>query len=131
MNTRRPLGIMFISYFQFFGALLLLFTFNIEQTPTFNQRFGILFLPESLLKHLIIGFGFFIAFGYLKQTKWGFFTMLIYSFIFCIISFLSDSAQSFIGNGIYALFVTLYTLTHAKFFHISLKPFNMFPLVKH
>lgn len=121
MDRKQPIGIKWISYFQFFGAIAVLMTINIEQTPALNVRFGVPFLPELLVKILIIVLGTLIAYGYLKQTKWGFFSMLVYSILFGGISCFQAQIQPFIGNGIYAFIVAIYTLGHFKDFNISFK----------
>lgn len=121
MGQKQPIGIKWISYFQFFGVIALLITINIEQTPALNVRFGIPFLPELFVKILIIVLGTLIAYGYLRQTKWGFWSMLIYSILFSIISSFQGQTQPFIGNAIYAFIVAIYTLVHFKDFNISFK----------
>ena len=63
MDRKQPIGIKWISYFQFFGAIAVLMTINIEQTPALNVRFGVPFLPELLVKILIIVLGTLIAYG--------------------------------------------------------------------
>lgn len=121
MNQKQPIGIKWISYFQFFGVIAVLMTINIEQTPALNVRFGVPFLPELLVKILIIVFGTLIAYGYLKQTKWGFFSMLGYSILFGGVSSFLGQSQPFTGNAIYAFIVAVYTLVHFKDFNITFK----------
>lgn len=118
MEQKQPIGIKLISYFQFFGAIALLIAINIEQNPAFNVRFGVPFLPELFVKFLVIVFGTLIAYGYLRKTKWGFWSMLIYSILFLGIS-LQEHTQPFIGNAIYSFIVVIYTLMHFKDFNIS------------
>lgn len=118
MNNKGPIGITFISYFQMLGSIVLLMAIKNEQTPAFNMRFGVPFLPELLVKILVIGFGILIAFGYLKQTNWGFWSMLVYSVLFCGMSFLQET-QPFIGNAIYSFIVIIYTLRHIHDFNLS------------
>ena len=119
MKTKSPLGIIFISFYQIFGALILLFTLNIEQTPAFNIRFAVPFIPELLVKISVVIFSLIIGYGYLKQTKWGYFSMLIYSISFCCLSLFQVTkygSQPFVGNAIYAAIVSIYTVTHTKYF---------------
>ena len=118
MKQKQPIGIKLISYFQFFGVIALLLSINIEQNPPFNVRFGVPFLPELFVKFLVIVLGTLIAYGYLKQTKWGFWSMLIYSILFFGISF-HKHTQPFIGNASYAFVVAIYTLRHFKDFNLS------------
>lgn len=125
MKTKSPIGITLISLYQIFGALMVLFTLNINQTPAFNIRFAVPFIPELLVKISLVVFSLIISYGYLKQTKWGYWSMLIYSISFCCLSLSQVSkygSQPFVGNAIYAAIVSIYTVTHTKYFtsrHVS------------
>lgn len=74
--------------------------FNVEQTPAFNVYLGVPFLPELLVKVLCLIIGGLIAYGYLMQAKWGFWSMLFYSFLLGIIS-LQEQTQPLLGNAVY------------------------------
>lgn len=125
MKTKSPIGITLISLYKIFGALMVLFTLNIEQTPAFNIRFAVPFIPELLVKISLVVFSLLISYGYLKQTKWGYWSMLIYSISFCCLSLFQVTkygSQPFVGNAIYASIVSIYTVTNTKYFtshHIS------------
>lgn len=124
MDTKQPLGIKFISCFQLIGGFTLLFTLNNQQTPLFNIRFNVPFIPELVVKICVGVLALIIAYGYLKQFKWGYWSMLIYSILFCCISLINIikyTSQPFIGNAIYAAIVTIYTLLHSKYFIVSSK----------
>lgn len=123
MKEKSLIGIKFIGWFQILGALIVLLTLNVKQTPAFNVRFAVPFLPEVLVKIFVIILSLIIGYGYLKRTKWGYFSMLIYSILFCCISIFQMNqynAQPFIGNFIYSAFVVIYTILHFKYFNKSL-----------
>lgn len=119
MDMKNPIGIKFIGWFQILGALAILFTLNVQQTPPINVRFALPFIPELLVKICVGVFAIIIAYGYLKQSKWGYWSMLIYSILFFCISvtqITKYSSQPFIGNAIYAAIVTIYTIYNSKYF---------------
>ena len=119
MNEKNPIGIKLIGGFQIFGALAILFSLNVQQTPPFNIRFGVPLIPEIVVKLCIVVFAIIIAYGYLMQLKWGYWSMLIYSILFCCISLSQITkygSQPFIGNAIYAVIVIIYTIFHSKCF---------------
>lgn len=119
MKAKNPMGIKIIGLFQIVSALVVVFTFNIQQNPPFNIRFAVPFLPELLVKIFVAVFAIIIAYGYLRQTKWGYWSMLIYSILFCCVSLFQVTnygSQPFLGNAIYSAIVTIYTMLHAKSF---------------
>lgn len=72
MDMKNPIGIKFIGWFQILGALAILFTLNVQQNPPINVRFAVPFIPELLVKIYLGVFAIIIAYGYLKQLKWGY-----------------------------------------------------------
>ena len=119
MDMKNSIGIKFIGWFQILGALVILFTLNVQQNPPINVRFALPFIPELLVKICLGVFAIIIAYGYLKQLKWGYWSMLIYSILFFCISATQAtkySSQPFIGNAIYAAIVTIYTIYKNKYF---------------
>lgn len=119
MKVQNPIGIKLIAWFQIFGALTILFTLNIQQSPPFNVRFAMPFIPEILMKILIVAFALIISYVYLRQTKCSYWSMLIYSVLFCCISLFQSinyHIQPFIGNAIYAGIVIVYTILHRRYF---------------
>lgn len=119
MNVKKPIGISIIGWYQILGALVILFTLNIQQNPPVNVRFGIPFIPELLVRICIVIFSITIAYGYLTQSKWGYWSMLIYSIVFCCISLfkaINSGDELFVGNTIYTAIVAIYTVLHAKYF---------------
>ena len=116
---KTPMPIKFIGWFQILGALAVLFTLKVQQTPPFNIRFAVPFIPESIVKICVGIFAIIIAYGYLKCLKWGYWSMLIYSILFCCISItqiIEYGGQPFIGNAIYSAMVGIYTIFHSKYF---------------
>ena len=119
MKTKNPIGITLIGWFMILSALAVLFTLNVQQNPPFNVRFAVPFIPELLVRLCVVVFAIIIAYGYLRQSKFGYWSMLVYSILFGFISFFQVSKygnQPFIGNAIYAAIVTIYTLLHRKDF---------------
>lgn len=119
MKLQNPIGIKIIAWFQIFAALTILFTLNIQQSPPFNIRFAMPFIPEVLMKIFIVVFALIISYFYLRQTKCGYWSMLVYSFLFCCISLFQSinyDIQPFIGNSIYSAFVIIYTILHRRYF---------------
>lgn len=112
MNIKRPLGITFIGYFYIFGAIILLITLGVKQDIGINVRFGVPYLPEIVVRIFIAFFSIIMAYGYLNMKKWGYWTMMIYSIIFLIISINQVNlyhSQPFIGNAIFSVIVIFYT----------------------
>lgn len=119
MERKSHIGIKFIGWFQIFGALAVLLTLNVQQNPPFNVRFAVPFIPETLVRILVVIFSIIIGYGYLRQSKWGYFSMLTYSIIFCCISLAqvtNYNPQPFLGNGIYAAIVVIFTVLNSKYF---------------
>lgn len=116
---REKIGIKLIGYFYIFGAIVLLMSFGVKQDIPINVRFGISEIPEVLVRVFLIAFSFIMAFGYIKLTKWGYWTMIIYSILFLIISLNGISnlnAQPFIGNAIFSIIVLIYTFVNRELF---------------
>ncbi len=76
-ENKNPIGIKIIGWFQILGALAVLFTLNVGQNPPFNVKFAIPFISELFVKILLVIFAIITAYGYLKQAKWGYWSMLI------------------------------------------------------
>lgn len=119
MKTKTPIGITLIGWFMILSALAVLFTLKVQQNPPFNVRFAMPFIPELLVRLCVVIFSLIIAYGYLRQSKFGYWSMLIYSILFSFISFVQASkygSQPFIGNAIFSTIVAVYTLSHSKYF---------------
>lgn len=117
---KRPIGISLIGYFYIFGAIVLILTSGIKQQIDINVRFGVPFLPEIAVRIFIAVFSIIMAYGYLNLKKWGYWTMIIYSIVFSIISANQVNiyhSQPFIGNIIFSLIVLLYTFIKRHSFY--------------
>ena len=122
MESKNFMGVKLIGWFQLLGGFFVLLSLGTQQTPAFNIRFGVPFLPEILVKLCVGILAVIIAYGYLKYFKWGYLSMLIFSCLFCLISFtqaLSQGSQPFIGNFIYSAIVVIYTLYRSKYFKVQ------------
>ncbi len=123
---KRPFGITLIGYFYIFGAIILLLTLGVKQDIGINIRFGVPYLPEIAVKIFVALFSIIMAYGYLNLKKWGYWTMIIYSIIFSIISInqaVIYLSQPFIGNIIFSVIVIFYTFINRRnFHHNSSKP---------
>jgi len=120
MKMKMPIGITFIGYFDIFGAIVLLLTLGVKQEIGFNIRFGVPNIPETVVRIFIIAVSFIIAYGYLNLKKWGYFSMIIYSILFLIISLNQVAvynSQPFIGNAIFSLIVLIYTVIKRNYFY--------------
>ena len=113
----RPLGILFISYFYIFGAIVLLFTAIFYNTDANSigiaDRFGVQIVPERIFRLLLAIFSLVMVYGYINLKKWGFWIMIAYSVLFGIISSLllsNQLQQPFLGNMIFSIIVLIYTI---------------------
>lgn len=112
MIKKRPLGITLIGYFYIFGAIILLVTLGVKQEIGMNVRFGVSYLPEISVRISIALLSIIMAYGYLNMKKWGYWTIIIYSILFLIISLNQITlfhSQPFIGNAVFSLIVMIYT----------------------
>jgi hypothetical protein len=125
MKTKTPRGIVLIGLLQIFLAITVLFTLNVQQNPPFNIRFAVPFIPELWVKIFVVVLAIILAYGYLRQTKWGYWSMLIYSVLFCCISLFQATKygiqpwQPFIVNVSSAVIVAIYTVLHSKYFLVN------------
>lgn len=112
MKRSRALGISYIGYNYIAGAIVLLISLNTEQAVPFNISFGGSGIPQVIVRILLMLFLLIMAYGYLKQTKWGYWTMMIYSALFFSISLIQMTRyniQPYIVNTFYSLGVFIYT----------------------
>jgi len=114
---RRPLGVSLISFFYFFGAILLLFTSVFYDANAdaigIAERFGVPNAPEQLVRVLVAGLSLVMVYGYRNLKKWGFWLMIIYSALFGIVSLTlatTYSQQPFIGNMSWSIIVLIYSI---------------------
>jgi len=114
---RRPLGVSLISFFYFFGAIILLFTsvfYDVNADAIgIAERFGVPNAPEQLVRVLVAGLSLVMVYGYRNLKKWGFWLMIIYSILFGMLSLTlatTDNQQPFIGNMIWSIIVFTYSI---------------------
>ncbi|MEC0094257.1 hypothetical protein [Paenibacillus macquariensis] len=114
---RRPLGVSLISFFYFFGAILLLFTSVFYDANAdaigIAERFGVPNAPEQLVRILVAGLSLVMVYGYRNLKQWGFWLMIIYSILFGMVSLTlatTYTAQPFIGNMIWSIIVLTYSI---------------------
>ena len=120
MITKRPSGITFIGYFYVFGSIVLLLSLGVKQEVAINVRFGVPYLPEMIVRIFIALFSIAMAYGYLKLKKWGYWTVIIYSILFLLLSLNQIShynSQPFIGNAIFSIIVLIYTFMSRRSFY--------------
>ncbi|WP_234119022.1 hypothetical protein [Clostridium hydrogenum] len=120
---KRPSWITFIGYFYIFGAIALILTLGVKQDIDINLRFGVPFLPETAVRIVISLFSIIMAYGYLNLKKWGYWTMLIYSSLFLIISIKQANiyhSQLFIGNAVFSALVIAYTFRNRHSFYSTI-----------
>lgn len=112
MLAKRPFGITCIGYFYILGSIVLFLSLGVKQDVAINIRFGIPYLPETAVRVFLALFFIVMAYGYLKLKNWGYWTVIIYSILFLIISLNQISiynSQPFIGNAVYSVLVLIYT----------------------
>lgn len=120
---KRPIGITLVGYFYIIGSIILILTLGLKQDIGFNIRFGVPFLPEIVVRIFVALFSIIMAYGYLNLKKWGYWTMIIYSIIFLIISINQTNlyhSQPFIGNIIFSMIVIFYTFIKRNNFHSAI-----------
>ena len=124
MNTKRPFFTTFIGYFYIFGSIVLLLSLGTKQSVPFNIRFGLPNAPETLVRILIATFSLIMATLYLRETKIGYYLMVIYSILFILINLIQISnvdIQPFIGNVRFATVTLIYTIIKRHNFNNNLK----------
>lgn len=119
---KKPLGVILIGSFYIFGAIVLIITLGVRQDINMNIRFGVPFIQEISVRIFVAIFALVMAYGYLNLKKWGYWTMVIYSLVFSIISTYQMNiyhSQPFIGNVIFSSIVLLYTFIKRRSFYNS------------
>jgi len=123
---KRPLGVVIISLFYFFGAVVLIYT-SIFYSPNSDRfgiaaRFGVPTLPEQPVRIIVALIAVVLAVGYFSLKKWGFWSMVSYSIVFGAISLHLATVyhrQPFIGNVIWSAVVLIYTLVKKRSFQLG------------
>lgn len=112
MERSRAFGISFIGYNYIGLAIALLIYLDVKQVVLFNISFGASGISEIIVRVLLMIFSLIMAYGYLKQTKWGYWIMMIYSALFFSISLIQMTRyniQPYIVNTVYLLGAFIYT----------------------
>ncbi|KJS80035.1 MAG: hypothetical protein JM58_19180 [Peptococcaceae bacterium BICA1-8] len=119
MSNKRPKGIAFIGYFYIFGAVILLISLGTKQDIGMAIRFGVPNIPETAVRVFIAIVSFILAMGYLKLRKWAYWSMIIYSLLFLVVSMnllTQYNSQPFLGNAIWSAIVLIYTYIKRDYF---------------
>lgn len=119
----KPFGIKIIAGFYLFGAVILFISLfsSSSSISSYGIGFihGITFIHELPMRIMVVVFTFVLSYGYAKQTKWGFYAMVIYTAYFSIISShlaFKLQVQPFIGNMIWSLLILIYTVMNRSCF---------------
>lgn len=125
MKEKRPLGVSLIGGFYIFGASILIITL-ILGSPIgeygIADRLGLPNVPENIARLVIALLSLIMAYGYLKLERWGYWTMMLYSLYFLVVSIVLSiqyNQQPFYGNIIWSIIVILYTFIKRKNFDFS------------
>jgi len=119
VSNKRPKGIAFIGYFYIFGAVILLISLGTKQDIGMAIRFGVPNIPETAVRVFIAIVSFILAMGYLKLRKWAYWSMIIYSLLFLVVSMnllTQYNSQPFLGNAIWSAIVLIYTYIKRDYF---------------
>ncbi|MFF3099547.1 hypothetical protein [Viridibacillus arvi] len=113
----RPIGVTLISFFYIFGAVVLLLTsifYHHEPNGIgIAERFGIPNGPERLVRVILALTTFVMVYGYANLKKWGFWSMIVYSILFGLLSITLMTSQNihpFLGNLIWSLIIIVYSI---------------------
>ena len=121
-NQHRPLGILLISIFYLFGAVLLfasMFTNYVGVGQQITLVHGLPLAAEMIVLPAIALLALGISCGLFFLTRWGYFLTLIYQICFgtlSLILLLSDGRQPFIGNFIWSGIVVIYLILNRRSF---------------
>ena len=121
-NPNRPLGIILISIFYLFGAVVLLISMFTNYAGVAEQITLVHGLPLSLklivlpsVAILAIG----ISYGVFSLSRWGYYLTVIYLIYFGTISLLLSvplGKQTFMGNFMWSVLVVTYLLFKRRLF---------------
>lgn len=118
-----PLGVLLISAFNIFGALVLLISIFTNPTGVsqaiatahgFSSNMGV----EILV--VISAMAFVVAYGLISLSRWGFFLAIVYSFFLAGVSLFQgglrllctgqEEVRGFVGNLLWSLLVVIYLI---------------------
>ncbi len=121
-RPHRPLGIILISSFYVFGAIVLLVSmFTMPETVSrqIAERQGLPINMGISVLLLTAILALFIAYGLFSLSSWGFYLTLIYLTYFGGISFLlggKSGIQPYLGNFLWSTLIIIYLLFKRKYF---------------
>ncbi len=129
MDIKRPLGVTIIGFFYILGSIVLIATLftNVRQQFGIAVRFGAPSIPENIMRVLVIVVSLFMAYGYLRLKRWGYWFMITYTIYFLVISIglsLQYKHELFYGNVVFSIMVLVYTLSKRRYFKKGIYTFH-------
>ena len=131
-NPNRPLGILLISIFYLFGAVVLFISMFTNYAGVAEQITLVHGLPISLkliVLPLIAILAIGISYGLFSLSRWGYILTMIYLIYFGTIGLLLSmpfGGQTFMGNFMWSVLVVTYLLFNGKLFiHPGLQAMNL------
>jgi len=127
-SPHLPIGIILISAFYLFGALVLLAFLFINPAQASSQiaeRHGLPAATGSWILLVVAGLGLFIAFGLISRSRWGYLLTILYLVYFGGVGLVlagSNPATINFGNFLWALIVIVYLLIVRKRFFAPANP---------
>jgi len=129
MNTtnskRKPLGIILISGFYTFGAIVLLIAFfinPIQVSCTLAERHGLPPTIGSWFPLVVAGLALIIAWGLYSLSRWGYILTVMYLIYFGSVGLVLSGGQIAtidFGNFVWSLLVIIYLIVNRKQFFVS------------
>ncbi len=125
--TSVPLGVLLISGFYTFGAIVLLvFLFVNPQTAATQiaLRHGLPASTGNWILPLIAGVGLLIAYGLVSLSRWGYWLSIAYLLYFGVVNFYMSGASwvsVYCGDSIWSFLVIAYLIIARKRFFGTVK----------
>jgi hypothetical protein len=124
MKSKSPLGVMLLGGFYILGAIVILLALVLgtKQAVLMNIRFGVPFISDTAVTICIAVVSVIVAYGYMRTLKWGYWSMIVYSAVFFVISSVlaySYHSQPFAGNAAFSLIVLIYTFCKRRYFYLK------------
>ena len=125
ISKHKPLGIILISGFYTFGAVVLLitlFTNPIQVSSSIAERHGLPPTTGPWFLVLVAGLALTIAWGLFSLSRWGYVLTVLYLIYFGSVGLFPSRGQATtidFGNIIWSLFVIIYLIVIRKQFFVS------------
>ena len=122
IHTRTPLGVLLISMFYMFGAIVLLislYSIPVGLGRSLASTHGLPPAVDTFIVPLVICLALLISFGLFARTWWGYFLTTAYLLFFGIVSLFmmrQGVQQPYLGNAIWSWLVLLYLAWKWKYF---------------